>query len=206
MSKTTSPQKIWDWFLENQEKYKSFPSLEPEKQESLEEEFLKVIHSFDDGLFFEIDEEESGLSLTITAEGDADLFPKVDELVGIAPEIEGWEIHNLRQPLGPEVISEYEDLLFDPDETIFIPLANEADPFAVGIEVCYDNYEKGKHEDLLIGTFMMLDTVIGEKSTALDVDYVAVRKTPKDIDKLEFQYISELAEYIAEVKGRKVDD
>ncbi len=205
MNKTTQAKHFWEWFVANQASYKSFPEEAPEKQQELEDIFLNHLHAYCEGLFFEIDIEDTACALTITAEGDADLFPEVSELVSSAPDLPGWTIHNLRQPLG-DVISEYEDLIFDPDDTIFIPLVNEEDPFAVGIEVCYDEYSKDRHEDWLIGTFMMLDTVIGEQSTALDIDYVAVKKTPKDIEKLEYHYISDIGEYIAEVKGRKPMD
>ncbi|MCR9250850.1 MAG: hypothetical protein NXI20_10510 [bacterium] len=206
MSKQSKSEKVWSWFQENSKRLESFPTLEESKQEQLENEFLKHIHAFNDGLFFEVDEEENGYALTITAEGDADLFSHVEELVASAPKVENWTIHNLRQPLGTEVVSEYEDLLFDPEETVFIPLVNEQDPFAVGIEVCYDDYTKQKHDEWLIGTFMMLDTVIGEKATALDIDYVSVRDTPKDIENMDYYAVAEIGEYIAEVKGRKSDD
>jgi len=47
----------------------------------------------------------------------------------------------------------------------------------------------------------MLDALIGERATAMDIDYLDVVKTPDDIDEDNFPRLDGIAEYI---EGRKV--
>ena len=48
---------------------------------------------------------------------------------------------------------------------------------------------------------MILDTIIGEKSVALDIDHMEVIKTPENISELDFGHLSNIGEYISEKKN-----
>ena len=50
---------------------------------------------------------------------------------------------------------------------------------------------------------MILDTILGERSTTLDIDYLDVVKTPADASKYGYRPLSKLKEYIDQKKSRK---
>ncbi|WP_374166068.1 hypothetical protein [Arcticibacter sp. MXS-1] len=134
------------------------------------------------------------------AEGIRENFDKVEQLVDLAPPIEKWIFIKFKPALGPGFITNYEGTRFDPEKTIYIPLKNEDRPDQIGINVCYPELNEDNKEKYLSATFIMLDTLLGEKSVAEDIDYLNVVVTPEDIDQYNFGYLSEIANYIEQKK------
>jgi len=121
-------------------------------------------------------------------------------LVDNAPQLANWKIVKFKQAHGPGFVTEYRGKSFDPDKIIFIPLFNKELPDSVGIQVCFPDYSEDEREIYINGTFIMLDALLGEKSTALDIDYLDVISTPNNISEFDFKHISELKNHIAEIK------
>ncbi|MEK7253917.1 MAG: hypothetical protein AAB316_04180 [Bacteroidota bacterium] len=61
-----------------------------------------------------------------------------------------------------------------------MPLGHKDNPNSIGISVAFPAYKEERHDDFLAGTFLLLDTCLGEKSAALDLDYVDVCPLPED--------------------------
>jgi hypothetical protein len=66
--------------------------------------------------------------------------------------------------------------------------------------VCYDDYDESEKDNLIIGTYLILDCILGEKSSALDIDYLEVIKTPENIIDYEFIFLDEIERFIIEKK------
>jgi hypothetical protein len=141
--------------------------------------------------------------LVISAAGNPDKFDCVEKIVAAAPEMKDWEVIAFKQPHGPDFKTEYEGIVFDPSNTIVLTLENPDHPGAVGIQVCFEGYEEEMEEAYMGGTFLMLDAVLGEKSTALDIDYIEVTDIPDELEDVEYIHLSELAEHIVYVKTRE---
>ncbi len=196
--------KFWNWFSTNQNKFSFINEVEETERDNLLDEFITVLHQFNENIYFEIggDPDEDKKELIITAEGVVDYFQEVEKLVEAAPEYKDWEIIAFKPPMGEGFKTNYAGIEFDPEKIIFIPLENEEQPDAIGINVCYPDFDESDREVLMEGTYLMLDAIIGEKSTTLDINYLEITQTPENIADLNFMYCSEIADYIEEKKGR----
>lgn len=197
-------KKFWKWFTENNSKFLFVTEVNDSERESFLNDFLFHLHEYCDHLYFQIGghPDDKKVELIISAEGMANYFPKVEELVDAAPQFENWEIIKFKQPQGSGFITQYHGRDFDPNKVIYIPLLNKDKPHAVGIHICYPDYEEKEKATFVGGTYLMLDTVLGEKSTTLDIEYMDVIKTPKNITEVDFRHVSDLKEYIDKIKNR----
>lgn len=193
---------FWQWFTENSHKYLFLSEVDEAEKDKLMDEILVHLHAYCDHLYFQIggDPKEDRIEFVITAEGAVDYFEKVEELADAAPDFPRWKVVKYKQPQGPGFITEYEGKVFDPDKIVFIPLRNEENPEGVGIQVCYPDYKKAERNTFVNGTYLMLDALIGEKSSTLDIDYLDVIKTPKGVSAEHYPVLSSIGELIRERK------
>jgi hypothetical protein len=204
MPEAQAAKTFWDWFGANQAKFLFSTSVEEAERDRMMEEFGTELHKYHPHLFFLMGghPDHQDVELIITAEGISEYFPFVEELVSHAPQLKGWKIIAFKPPLGKGLNVEIGGVVFDPSKTIFIPLHNEEAPDGVGINICYPDYSEEQRNLFLQGTYIMLDTLLGERSTTLDIDYLDVMITPTDIANYDFRHLDDIKEYIDRVKGR----
>jgi hypothetical protein len=197
---------FWKWFEENNTKYLFLNDVEEDVKKQLLEDLLTKLQNFSDKLFYEIGHhpDNAEQELVITANGDLNYFDKVEELVNAAPEIKDWKIIAFKPAIGFEFSIDYNGLNFDPAKTWFQPLELEERPLDLGLRVCYPDYNSEKEEDFISGTFLMLDAGLGEKTTALDIKYLEVDKTPVDPEQEGMLPLKELGDYISWLKEERV--
>jgi hypothetical protein len=203
MSKAT--EKFWNWFKENQLRFIKINSADTSKdeKEKLLDDILDHLHRYCDKLFFEIggwpDQDQE---LIITADGDIDFFERVEELINDAPEIKGWSFTAFTQPIDLDFTSNFEDVELKPIEMWFLPLDSKSNPKSIGFRICLANYELVKDSEWLeAAVYRVLDNVLGEKSFALDVDYIEIKGMPPG--KPEDQGLIELKDLASFVKWKK---
>ncbi|HEU4470572.1 MAG TPA: hypothetical protein VFR58_05790 [Flavisolibacter sp.] len=194
-----SIQQFWAWFRANHAAYFFLNQMEAETKEGLLNQLLDQLHRYCDKLYFEMgghpDEDQE---LIITAEGNTGYFEKVESLVAGAPEISGWKFIAFIPPKGVAFRLQYEDVELRPGEMWFLPLHNPYNPASLGIRLCTANYELIKESRWLDpALYKLLDIVIGEKSFALDIDYVALEQLPDDPDEQGLIRLSDLQRYIS---------
>ncbi len=66
----------------------------------------------------------------------------------------------------------------------------------VGLQVCFPDYSEEERDIFINGTYIAIDTLIGEKSTSLDINYLEVVKTPINIIDHDFRFLEDIKEYI----------
>lgn len=203
LSENQKAQNFWSWFENNQNKYLFLSDVDEEVKENLLDDFLEELQKFNEQLYFEIGghPDDEKVELIISAEGNTDVFPAVEDLTACAPSFKNWEIIAFKPPMGKGFKMEFHGIKFDPETIIYVPLHSEANPNSIGINVCYPDFEESEKEIYLTGTFLILDTILGEKSAALDIDYLDAIKTPEDIAEYNFGHLSDIAEFIAEKKN-----
>lgn len=202
LSKTGREEIFWNWFTKNQNKYLFLDEVNFEEREKLMDELLIELHKYNKNLYFEIggDSKNKKVEFIISAEGNVSYFSDVETLTYKAPEYEKWNIIAFKPPMGKGSKTEYKNRIFDSGKIMFIPLINNKNPKAVGIDVCYDDYDESEKDNLIIGTYLILDCILGEKSSALDIDYLEVIKTPENIIDYEFIFLDEIERFIIEKK------
>ena len=96
-----SPDIFWNWFSSNAETLTMMGDLDQSRRKALLDDMHQHLTAYCDGLTCEVGEATSnGRTLTISAEGDFDLFRYVVELVDNAPDVDWWEFVAFRQPKG----------------------------------------------------------------------------------------------------------
>lgn len=188
---------FWKWFKDNNKAYTFLNSIEEETKEKLLNEFLKQLHKYCDSVYFEIGGYPDGdQELIITAEGDKNYFGKVEELVNAAPKIDGWTFIAFKPPMPDNFKSKWDDLELDTKNMWFLPLSNDKTQ-DLGIRVCFSNQDLIKNNETLTPLlYKMLETIVGEKSFALDIHYVDTDLLPDDPEQEGLYPILELPNYI----------
>jgi hypothetical protein len=189
---------FWGWFKTNSATYYHLNKLSDIKEkEDLLEKFLKELHKYCDKLFFEIGGIPNEVQeLIISAAGNKDYFDKVERLVAKAPKIHGWQIVAFKPAMGIDFVTKYEDVKLDPQQIWFLPLENENDPEELGLKVCLPNYNPKKEKVFIAGCYQLFDTILGEKSAALDIKHVEVDILPNKPEEKGLIELTELQKYV----------
>lgn len=191
-------QSFWKWFMINQEKYIVINQVNNvEKKEMLLDDLLNQLHSYCSELYFEV----GGLpnepqDLIISAGGNPDYFERAEKLVAQAPKLDGWNFIALKPPMGLDFITEYEGVNLDPNKSWFMPLDFENDPLSLGLRIHLPNFRIENEKQYLNGCYQMIDTILGEKSAANDVQHIEVDNLPTNPEKEGLIEIADLVEYI----------
>jgi len=187
-------QAFWKWFTDHESEFKSLSKPD----ESFWDLALEQIKTVDEWLWFELSAAGSTVrEFVVTAEGHVEAFPVVERLVDRAPKIEGWVFVALKPPMGFTLTTRYEGTLFEPRHMWFLPLESPSRPQDFGIRVGIhglDSMDKtNAHNALLV----ILDTGLGERAAALDIQYTEVAELPPNPESLGYIELPELSDYIA---------
>lgn len=119
------------------------------------------------GLAVEVSKETRSVrELIISADGDKNKFPVVEEIVKGAPAIPGWRAVAFRQKANEEFILTYQKLRFSPAEMLFHPVI-EGDSLDL---IIYADSIKDKNRDVVIKYGLItLDNVLGEYAATIKV-------------------------------------
>ena len=200
---------FWNWFLANNEDYLNLndDELTHVKKQKLLDQFLFHLHDYCDKLYFEIggwpgQEQE----LIITADGNKDYFGFVDELIANAPVIENWQFTAFLQPHELDYTSNFEDVELKPLEMWFLPLNSASQPKSIGLRISLPNYDAVKESEWLeAAVFRVIDTVLGEKAFALDVDHIEISSLASNPEEQGMMELKDLPAFIKWKKAKLSD-
>ncbi|MGB0431118.1 MAG: hypothetical protein ACPGLV_11640 [Bacteroidia bacterium] len=200
---SSQPESFWNWFIENQSQYLFIKQVNEGERNRLLNTFLDKLHSYNENLYFEIggNSIEHKVDLVISADGIIEHFDSVEKLVNKAPNLTDWNIIAFKPPKPEDTTLEVDGISFDAQKIIFIPLTSDDAPGSVAIRVCFAEFNEDQIELYTSATFLLLDALIGEKETALKIDYLDVVKTPENINDYPFLHLSNISDYIKEIKG-----
>ena len=194
-----SAKHFWEWFKEHNSAYLFLNDVDSDIKQNLLDTLQEKLSLYCDRLYFEIggfkDERQE---LIITAEGEIDYFDMVDELVNAAPQISNWSFIAFIPPRDTHFELDYEGVKLSADDMYFDVLENSGEPDKLGIRVFTRNFEIIKDSEWLKpAVYKVLDTVLGEKSFAMDVDYVDIEQLSDDPQGDGLLHLSDLPRYIS---------
>lgn len=194
----TRELKFWEWFKEKESKYFYLDSENEIRREALLDELLNHLHLYCDKLYFQIgsDKKTNEKELIISAGGNIEYFNEVEKLVSTAPQFSDWVIIALKPPLGIDFVFNYEDIKVDVHNIWFLPLEDKNAQKSLGLRICFENFNLENERKYIFAANQIIDTVLGERSYAVDINYVEVDHIPPNPEDEGFMEISDLREYI----------
>jgi len=192
-------EEFWAWFATH--------NLEFSKLGTADEPFwdlaLERLKKVDENFWFELSRDRHpSREFIVTTEGHVESFHTAEELVRLAPEIKGWAFIALKPAQGFRFTTNYEGTEFDPRQMWFLPLENESRPGDLGIQIALPGLDRMDKALAHNAVLVILDTGLGERSAALDVQYTEVTHLPTDPESEGYMELPELADYIAWRKNR----
>jgi hypothetical protein len=190
---------FWQWFVDQLSQFEALSKPD----EPFWDLALEQIKRVDKRLCFELsDAIDVPREFVVTAEGHSEAFPVVERLVSLAPKLQGWVFVALKPPMGFTFTTRYEGTLFEPRDMWFLPLESPSKPQDFGMRVGIKGLESIDERVALNAVLVILDTGLGERSAALDIQYMQVAELPPSPESLGYIELPDLPEYIAWRKGR----
>lgn len=198
-------QIFWDWFVNNSEQLTMLNDLDEGQSARLLDEMQHHLEQYCEGLTFEIGEQtNNGRTLTISAEGDFDLFRYVVELVDNAPDVDWWEFVPFKQPKGKGLKVTFDKYRFDTAKMAFMQLESDEEPDIIGLQVALPdlpaNYrprpDDPDDDDLLVGVYVTLEALIGEFDCTTLVGYLEVAPMPAEPFKSGYRPLDDFPEFV----------
>jgi len=205
------PEQFWNWFIANSERLTMLNDLDEPARQQLIDQMQQQLSAYCGGLTFEIGEQTAqGRTLTISAEGDFDLFRYVVELTDNAPDIDWWEFVPFRQPKGKALKVLFDKYRFETSKMAFMQLENEEEPDIIGLRVALPALANGisprpdqLDDDLLVGVYVTIEALIGEFDCTTLIGYVELCPMPKEPFKAGFRPLDDLPEFVEWFKQQR---
>jgi Family of unknown function (DUF695) len=209
----TTYQDFWAWFQQHEKGFfktikehnnvdENCLSLIVEKLQLLNENFYAQVGMADDNT----------ADLVITTDGNIMNFVFVDEILATAPKLNNWVYTNLKQATSFEASISMYGYDFDAETISFYSNPKKDYPDEIDITLVHKNYNEDNKEKITTGTFLFLDTILGEFEAATLIDSVDVKGLEKNnpelipIDKLQDFLRWREKEFVEKYKGLIVDD
>jgi hypothetical protein len=199
-AETEDISRFWTWFAAHERRLRAMK----DSQDALWDTALAELKRVKKGFAFEMSEEAKGSrEFVITAqEGDRKLFGVVDAMVAAAPLLRGWTFVALKPAMGFDFTHSYEGVVYDPKAMWFLPLNLTDRPGDLGLRVGVPSLRELDQDAAEFAVTIILETGLGERERAADVQYVEVTRLPNDPAKEGYIELPDLAAYIAWRKRR----
>jgi hypothetical protein len=193
-------QAFWQWFIDHLDEFNRVSKPE----EPFWALALEQIKKVDERFWFELSARgDEPREFIVTAEGHVEAFPIAEELISLAPEIGGWSFVALKPPMGFAFTTQYEGTLFEPQKMWFLPMGNPTRPQDIGLRVGIPGLKSIDERVAGNALLVILDTGLGERSAALDIQYLQVAELPPDPEPLGYMELQELPDYISWCKRER---
>ena len=200
---------FWQWFLQHE---KAFYKAVKER-EHIERDFfdklspkLEQLHK---GYYFVTGMcDEHTAELVFTAEGKVSHIVYIEDLVSSAPAIPGWKFTALKPSLDiTDVAIKMAGHEFSKDNISFYSNEHAAYPDQIDITIVHNDYSESTKNEIVNGTYIFLDNVLGELNFASLIDnlsFVSPSEAAKElipISKLNDFLIWREKEFIEKYEG-----
>jgi len=153
-------EKFWSWFKENEKRLKKFEE-DPDKYLN---EVLTQAKKIQAGLAIEFEPPKNGIiNVTVSADGDRQLFEVVQSIVDKAPKMEGWKFIAFRQRMSLEQVKgmklKAEGHELDPNKIKFFPIISGD---TLDIIIYIKGVTEENYNQVAYGGLLLLDNILGE--------------------------------------------
>jgi diadenosine tetraphosphate (Ap4A) HIT family hydrolase len=188
-------EKFWAWFKDNEKRFRKFE----ENPDKYLNEVLTQAKKIQAGLAIEFEPPKNGvINMTVSADGDKNLFSVVQHIIAKAPGIEGWKFIAFRQRLSLEQVKgmklKAEDHELDPEKMKFFPMI---DGDNLDIIIYTHGVKEENYNQIAYGGLLLLDNILGEFDCVTKVRSYDFHNMPVKKDELDgLLPLLDLAEYV----------
>ena len=158
------------------------------------------------GLAIELEPPRNGIiNLTVSADGDRDLFPLVKSIVDRAPNLEGWKFFAFRQRMNLELVKgmvlKARDHELDPGKMKFFPVV---DGDTLDLIIYVNGVTEENYNQVAFGGLLLLDNILGEYDCVTKVRSYDFHNMPTDKEQLNgLLSLLDLAAYVDKFHSTK---
>ena len=167
INKKDPVENFWKWFKANEKRLRKFEA----DPDSYLTEMLVQVKKIQAGLAIELEPANKGIiRMTVSADGNEDLFDFVKNIIAKAPTIKGWKFIAFRQRMTPEQVrgmklkAQHHEL--DPEQMKFYPVidGDTLDLIIYAKGITEENYNQ-----VAYGALLLLDNLLGEYDCATKI-------------------------------------
>lgn len=163
-------EKFWKWFTKQQLVLRKIA----EGDYDLIDDILAKLRKIQKGLAVEFENDGDTIIMTISADGVADNFPIVEEIIAQAPQIRKWKFIAFRQPVPRDKIDQIsitvnvdgDDVDLDPKNLKFLPIIDDGNLY---VQIFFKDLNEDNKDGLAYGCLMLLDNLIGEYACVIKI-------------------------------------
>ncbi len=195
-------EKFWNWFQANEKSLRDFQK-NPDKTLTQVLENAKKIQG---GLAIEFEPHKNNvINVTISADGDRNIFSIVEDIVAKAPKIEGWTFVAFRQRMPTEkvkgMILKANDHELNPDNMKFFPMISGD---SLDIIIYSDKVTEENYNHVAYGGLLLLDNILGEYDCVTKIRSFDFQNMPTKQDELrDLKPLLELSNFVDNFHKKK---
>ena len=195
-------EKFWEWFKQNEKRLRNFQ----ENPDRYITEVFEQARKVKPGLAIEFEPPKNGIiNMTISANGDKNLFDVVKKIAAHAPTIDGWHFFAFRQRIPQEYVKgmklKAQDHELDPDKMKFFPIINGD---SLDMIIYVNGLSEENYNQVAYGGFLLLDNILGEYDCVTKVRKYDFQNMPVKKEELEeLLPLLELPAYVDKFYGSK---
>jgi hypothetical protein len=188
-------EKFWKWFLANERALRDFQK----NPDSTLTEVLDNVKKIQSGLAIEFEPPKNDiLNVTVSANGDIELFPIVKEIIEKAPKIEGWHFVAFRQRIPSDkvkgMVLRAENHELKPDNMRFSPVVSGD---SLDIIIYANGVTEENYNQVAFGGLLLIDNILGEYDGVTKVRSYDFQNMPTTQEELKgLKPLLNLAEYV----------
>ena len=193
-------EKFWRYFVERRSDLEKLTTA----NDPVHDEVLAALHLVDPGLYFELCSESGLNEFILTADGDAQLFPLVENVVSHAPRIDSWEIVALKPKRGFPETTQWERATIQIADVMVRPEFRK-DTATLGLHLYVDGLDETNATEIHNGLLRAIDSGVGERRFAENVESTWVHPMSALLDRPDLFRLPQLDAYLDEQSDRQPD-
>ena len=167
---------FWNWFQKHEGTFHKVVKEEGNIEKAFLDKLSPKLSELKEGFFYLTGMyDDHTVELVLTADGTVKNLVFVEELVEVAPEINGWRFTALNPALPIEDVGiRMADYTFSSETMWFYPNVHSEYPDEIDVTIVHDALDETNKDMITNGIYIFLDNYLGELESATMIDNLIV--------------------------------
>ena len=180
MGKSDKPVKsnkdFWDWFEENESTFHKVLKNQDNIENNFFDKLSPKLNELKEGYWFLAGMyDDDTAELVLTADGIIKNIAFVEELVAVAPKINGWKFTALKPATDIKNVNiQMEEFEFSKEKLSFYSNDDPEYPDEVSITLVHEDYNENNEVPISNGSYLFIDNFLGELNSVMDIDIIQI--------------------------------